>query len=76
MVRLAFVVVACAMLGACQARGFGEQFMSQQEIEAKDDTTCRSFGAAPGSQVYVDCRLRLASNRSGEMRTKVLAASM
>lgn len=67
--RVGLVVVVCAVaLAGCQtsARGKGEQFMSDTEIEAKDDGTCRQLGTAPGTPLYVDCRLRLRSNRTAE----------
>jgi hypothetical protein len=60
-----FVLVAAGLaLAGCQTRGHGEVFMSDVEIEAKDHGVCTSLGAARGSQVYVDCRLRLRSDRN------------
>lgn len=62
--------VAVALAGCQQVRGTGERGMSDAEIEAKDDNICSSFGAAKGTQIYVDCRLRLRSDRSAEDRTR------
>ena len=62
-----YVAIALVGLGlaGCQAvRGTGERWMSDQEIEAKDHGVCDSLGAKRGTQVYVDCRLRLRSDRS------------
>lgn len=65
------VIAACAALSGCvQVRGTGEQWMSNEEIEKKDDTTCSSFGAPKGTQAYIDCRLRLRSDRSAEDRLR------
>lgn len=50
--------------------------MSNEEVEKKDETTCQSFGAAKGTQAYVDCRLRLRSDRSAEDRSRRLSASL
>jgi hypothetical protein len=52
------------ILAGCGVRGTGEQFMSPDQIEAKDLATCQSLGARPGTQSYIDCRLRLRSDRS------------
>ncbi len=32
--------------------------------DAADNATCLSYGAAPGSMVYVECRLELARERA------------
>jgi hypothetical protein len=60
-----------SVLSACvPVRGTGERWMNDQEVEAKDHTTCESFGAVRGSQPYLDCRLRLRSDRSSEDRSR------
>lgn len=71
-------VVFGLVLAGCQTspRGQGEQFMSDAEIEAKDDGTCRSLGAPPGTPIYIDCRLRLRSNRSAEHQSADMGAAM
>lgn len=69
-------LVAIGMAGCVQVRGTGERFMSDAEVEAKDHGTCQSFGAAKGSQAYVDCRLRLRSDRSAEDRSRRLRAAL
>lgn len=60
------IFAAGCLVSACTARGIGEDFMSQQEIDTKDDSTCKSLGASPGTAIYVDCRLKLKNNRSIE----------
>lgn len=60
---MAAVLVSCA---SPDVRGVGEAGLSQQDIDLKDETTCKSFGAAPGTSLYLDCRLRLRSTRSAE----------
>jgi hypothetical protein len=54
-------LTACNQTGA-RTPG-GEMFMSDAEILAKDDTQCRSFGASPGSNAYLQCRMTLNQNR-------------
>jgi hypothetical protein len=61
--KLLIMGLALGMAG-CQTRGHGEVFMSDAEIEAKDHGVCTQFGAQRGTQVYVDCRLRLRSDRN------------
>jgi len=67
MKMLVVVVVAAAVAGCQQTpRAFGEQRMTDAEIEAKDDGVCRSFGIARGASGYADCRLRLRSDRANQ----------
>jgi hypothetical protein len=35
----------------------------QAQNEARDDQQCRSYGAAPGSDIYVNCRSQMAAAR-------------
>jgi hypothetical protein len=35
----------------------GELFMSKEQIAAKDDAICRGYGAKPGTDVYIQCRV-------------------
>lgn len=37
------------------------------DYNAIDDSQCRSFGAKPGTDIYTNCRMQLASQREGEM---------
>lgn len=75
--KLAAVAVLGLALAGCQAvRGTDERGMTDAEIEAKDDAVCLSFGAAKGTQVYVDCRLRLRSTRSSEDSGRRLRAAL
>lgn len=69
--KLVGAVLVVVALGACTSvRGTSERGMSDAEIEAKDDGVCRGFGAVKGSQAYIDCRLRLRSDRSAEDRIR------
>jgi hypothetical protein len=59
------VIAVIAAVGGCTAvRGTGERFLSDEEISQKDDRSCTDLGAVKGTQVYIDCRLRLRSDRS------------
>lgn len=68
--QIMIVAAAAALLAGCAVRGTGEQFLSNDEIEAKDHNICTSLGAVRGSQPYIDCRLRLRSDRSAEDRMR------
>jgi hypothetical protein len=37
--------------------GLGEAFMSKEQLAAKDDAICQGYGAKPGSDVYIECRV-------------------
>lgn len=73
---IAIALTASLMGCAARVRGTSEAFLSEAEIEAKDDADCRRLGAAPGTQVYVDCRLRLRSTRSSEDSARRLRAAL
>lgn len=65
--RAGLILALGAMLAGCMtARGPGERFMSDADIDGKDHATCTQLGAARGTSVYVDCRLRLKQSRSSE----------
>jgi hypothetical protein len=51
---IALGLSACVALGGC---------VSQQELAARDDATCNSYGLQYGSPGYADCRMRIAENR-------------
>jgi hypothetical protein len=36
----------------------------KQELAAKDDETCKGYGARPGSEPYVQCRMKLDQSRA------------
>ena len=47
-----------------------EQWERQQQqaqmaaMQAQDDSTCRSYGATPGSPAYIQCRIKLDNRRA------------
>lgn len=46
---------------------------SPQAIAANDDAKCQSYGAVPGSQDYIQCRMNLDNQRAA-MRQAVAGA--
>lgn len=57
-------VLALALIGCTHPRGRGELGMTLEQLDAKDDSVCGSFGLRRGQPGYADCRLRLRSDRS------------
>ena len=69
--RISGIAIAAAlMLAGCSGdrTGRGELFMSKAEIEAKDDATCRRYGAKPGEPVYVQCRVAQDQRRDAYLK--------
>ncbi|PHN49134.1 hypothetical protein [Pseudomonas amygdali] len=73
--KVLIVAAAMAMLMGCVNKQQEQQ--EQQEIEAAkaqqavaDDAQCQSYGAKPGSDAYVGCRMQLDAQRaqSGKIR--------
>jgi hypothetical protein len=66
--RAFFAVIAIAfVLGSCAAyeQQQREQSMAQAAAQAaSDDAQCQSYGAAPASPVYVQCRMNLDNQRA------------
>lgn len=57
--KFSVVLSSLLLLTACNAAktpGRGELLMSDEEVTAKDDAICKSYGAAPGSSEYIQCR--------------------
>jgi hypothetical protein len=46
----------------------------QTAIDQSDDNTCRGYGAQPGSDTYVACRMNLANNREAERERRINAS--
>jgi hypothetical protein len=75
LLRRAAVIVAAAMLPGCaeyEARHQQELAAQAQAEETQDDATCRSNGTTPGSQEYLQCRMRIDDGRR-QQRARVAA---
>ena len=46
----------------------------QQLLDAKDDAKCKSFGAKPGTDTYVNCRLQLQQMKVQSLSNNQAAA--
>jgi hypothetical protein len=61
LIRTALIAAAALTLAGCQTI---EERRAQ--IASEDDAACRSYGARPGSAVYVQCRTDLRQMRATE----------
>ena len=72
-------IIAACILALTLAGGASEQERQAQAeaqaagINANDDGKCQSFGAAPGSQAYIQCRMNL-DNQRAQMRQMIAGA--
>jgi hypothetical protein len=62
------IVGLCVALGGCFETPFlgpskDELTARQQAVAAKDDEVCRGYGAKPGTDIYVQCRMAQAQHR-------------
>ena len=75
------IIAACAlalMLAGCAQYNQYQQEQAQAEaanVAANDDGQCRSYGAAPGSQAYIQCRMNI-DNQRAQTRAALGAALM
>lgn len=54
MKRWVLIGASCAMLAGC---------VTPEQLAARDDAVCQSYGAAYGTPQYTDCRMRVAQQR-------------
>jgi hypothetical protein len=60
------MLVLVLPLAGCQTDGLliPDPFArSKAELAAKDDETCRSYGAKPGTDIYIQCRMTQQQRR-------------
>ena|SRR5581483_1556888 len=73
------IIAACIlalMLTGCAAYEQRQREQAAAEaaaVAANDDAQCRFYGAAPGSQAYIQCRMNL-DNQRAQMRAAVASA--
>jgi hypothetical protein len=62
-ILIALVLLPLTSCADFQARMAEQRAAQQQAINDGDDAQCRSYGATPGSDDYVACRMNLTNNR-------------
>jgi hypothetical protein len=75
LLRCVTTIVVAGTLSGCaeyEARHQQELAAQAQAEESQDDATCRSNGATPGSQEYLQCRMRIDDGRR-QQRARVAA---
>lgn len=67
--RMLLVLIFAGALSGCGA--------SRQQLAQDDDATCQSYGAAPGTQAYIECRMRRDNTREQgrDMKRAAILAS-
>jgi hypothetical protein len=69
------IIAACIValtLAGCADYEARQQAQAQAQ-QANDDAQCQSYGAAPGSPAYIQCRMNL-DNQRAQMRAAVASA--
>jgi hypothetical protein len=75
------LVIALPLAGCQTDELFPNQFAPSKEMRAakkaelaaKDDETCRSYGAKPGSDIYMQCRMTQEQSRDAAENAPVAA---
>lgn len=70
LVVYAALAAMCLSLSACNTSpGMGEALMSKQERDRKDNTICQSYGAKPGTELFIQCRMKQDEIRAANRRS-------
>lgn len=62
-VILALLLSGCAEME--ERRGM-QQLLREQALDQSQDAKCQGFGAKPGTQAYISCRMQLDGQQSAE----------
>ena len=66
---LAALMILLVGLAGCGMRCLTCEVGDPALAATNDDATCRSYGVAPGSPGYVQCRMNLENNRAALVTT-------
>jgi hypothetical protein len=62
--RIILAIVLALPLAGCLGPMSAEQIAAKKaEWATKDDETCRSYGAKPGTDIYIQCRMTQQQSR-------------
>jgi hypothetical protein len=64
LMRALFAVLMSAALAGCAGSPMGDLMAGPEKLAAQDDTYCKSLGAKPDSDNYINCRLIADQNRA------------
>jgi hypothetical protein len=70
MLKVAMITTIAFCLSGCMTAA-EQQAAAQAEaraVAAQDDATCRSYGAKPGTNPYIACRMNIANQRAADER--------
>lgn len=75
--KLVAALLACGLLAGCAAvaeRQAAQAAAQKAAMDAADDQQCRDYGARPGSDPYIACRMNIANQRTQIAAAGTLAA--
>ena len=67
------LVLTLALGGCLMGMSEEEKAAKRAELAAKDDATCKGYGAKPGTDIYIQCRM--AQQKSRDDADNAAAAS-
>jgi hypothetical protein len=62
--RIFLLSLAATTVSGCGEYLARQSYQYARQAEVNDDAKCRSYGAEPGSQAYMQCRMNLDNNRA------------
>lgn len=68
------VALLSLILTACTP-GMGEVLMSKEQRNAKDDQACQGYGAKPGTDLYISCRMKQDEIRANVQATRAASST-
>lgn len=68
--RMGIALLSLILVAGCTP-GMGEVLMSKDARNTKDDQACQGYGAKPGTDLYISCRMK-----QDEIRANVQASRM
>jgi hypothetical protein len=61
--RLLLLIMLLPLAGCLGARSEAEMAAFKAELAKKDDEVCKGYGAKPGSDIYIQCRMTQQKSR-------------
>jgi hypothetical protein len=72
-IRLLSLVLALALAGCLGRQSEAEIAARKAEFARKDDEVCKSYGAKPGTDIYIQCRMAQAKARDDADNATVMS---
>jgi hypothetical protein len=72
--KIALAFLCALFLANCAGSPVGDALAGPEVLAQRDDAYCRSIGAVPGTQNYMNCRLTVSQNREINHANRFAAA--